>query len=310
MEIRLIKSYYASLCWFLLDQLGLTGKPADPEYIGWKEEMERLGKEFDFKPPVAGGPMFGLLYQAPSYINPQNKQELDLIQECINSYIKTNSIECFQKHWPQKIREEDKWIVLTRLGDYDKGVQLVNSFFTLLKDAWGEYKRSYVEKLRDFPFGFYEKQCNELGVFKKWEEAFGVSYPYEQFNIIICPEIPSRASSVGPDTIVFGLKNGEQEIIPSVIHEIGVRYANLGFLKKHPKAREIVGRDYVNFLKIIEAETCYKKKKHFPEIKKDRFLNPSWKKIVEWRENVETNEENYYDHLLELYTKAKKDGVF
>jgi hypothetical protein len=114
---------------------------------------------------------------------------------------------------------------------------------------------------------------------------------------------------VGPDAIVFGLRCGTEEILPAAIHEIGVRYSNLDYLKRYEETKAIINTDYVNLLRVIEAETCYQKMKVFPEIETDRFLSPSWEQLVEWRAERTFAFTHYYDHLAHVYDRVKTDGV-
>jgi hypothetical protein len=307
-RVHLAMSYYASLCWFGLRQLGFTGRPPNPHFEEWARRIKSLGAVFDFKPPVAGGPMFGLLYQIPAYLNPPDADALDGVQACILTALRTQSMACFHERWPAKTANWGSWYEID-VSDTDRAVDLTEAFFDFVETLWNKYRTPYAQKLDDFPFQREQDRVNSLAIFNRWEKTLDVSYPYAEFRMIICPETPTYASSVGPDAIVFGLQTGREEIVPSVIHEVGVRYSNLDYLKRYGPTADIIASDYTGLLKIIEAETCYQKMRVFPEIETDQFLSPSWEAIVAWREHQTVTFDNYYDHLARMYRQAVKDGV-
>ena len=307
-RVQLATSYYASLCWFALRELGFTGRPPNPHFERWAHEIESLGAVFDFKPPMAGGPMFGLLYQIPAYLNPLDTDALDDIQACIHTALRTQSMACFHERWPAKTANWGSWYGIN-VSDPHQAEDLTEAFFSFVETIWNKYRTPYDRKLDGFPFKIEQDRVNTIAIFNRWEKTLGVSYPYAEFRMIICPETPAYASSVGPDAIVFGLQTGREEIVPSVIHEVGVRYSNLDYLKQYGPTADIIASDYTGLLKIIEAETCYQKMRIFPEIETDQFLSPSWEAIVAWREHQTFTFDNYYDHLARIYGQAVKDGL-
>jgi hypothetical protein len=222
--------------------------------------------------------------------------------------IRTQSTRCAHENWSEKTETWGTWYDLN-VDDSTRAVDLVEMFFDFLRERWDEYQNGYTQKLEDIPFEDEEKRVNAASIFSRWEKALGVRYPYQEFRMILCPESPSYASSVGPDAIVFGLRCGTEEILPAAIHEIGVRYSNLDYLKRYEETKAIINTDYINLLRVIEAETCYQKMKVFPEIETDRFLSPSWEQLVEWRAERTFAFTHYYDHLAHVYDRAKTDGV-
>ena len=307
-HVRTATSYYASLCWFGLRELGFTGSTPNPQLEDWRRRIESLGAAFDFRPPVAGGPMFGLLYQIPAYLAPSDAEALDDIQACIHTALRTQSMACFHESWPTKTANWGSWYKID-IGDASQAADLAGTFFDFIRTLWDEYRPAYTHQLGGFPFKVEQDHLNAIAIFDRWEKSLGVSYPYDEFRMIICPETPAYASSVGPDAIVFGLKTGREEIVPSAIHEVGVRYSNLGYLTQYKPTADIIASDYTGLLKIIEAETCYQKMRVFPEIETDQFLSPSWEAIVAWREHQTVTFDNYYDHLARMYKQGVKDGL-
>jgi hypothetical protein len=252
--------------------------------------------------------MFQMLYQIPSYLDPDGGQALDDVKTCISATLHTHSMACFRETWPIKTKTWGTWYETT-IDDASQAMDLVEVFFAFIEELWDTYRERYTHKLERVPFHRYEDELRAAAIFRRWEEALGVPYPYAEFIMNLCPETPSYASSVGPDAIVFGLQRGPDAIVPSAIHEIGVRYSNLDYLKRYEPTKAIMRTDYVNFLRIIEAETCYRKMEIFPEIEVDHFLSPAWEALVAWRAHQEATAAHYYDHLAQMYGKANEDGV-
>ena len=315
--IQLKRSYYVSLCWYGLRQIGFTGEGANPEYEVWTQQLTDVGSTFGFKAPVAEGPLFQFLYQIPGYLDPKDPSELRDIFEVSKRFLKTGSLSEFQTMWPNKTRHWEKWFhgVATEsmrksfADDMDVASQALDIWADYMEYLWPQYRQMYSEKLESYPFEEYERRCRQLDCFEKWEEEFGFGYPYTEFVLVICPESPTRASSLGPEQVVFGSIHTWNTLRNSVIHEIGVRCPGLHRLAEHPATKSIMQDDYVGLLTLIETEVCYRKPRILPDLKGDEFLTGmGLEALVEWRAEQEMGQ-NFEVSFSTLYSRAKKKGL-
>ena len=318
MEVILTKSYYPSLCFYALKKLGLMGQEPDPEYSDLAEEMIELGEQFDFKPPIAGGPLFTILYQFPSNLDPATIKDMEVIEEVLIEVILTKSFDPIMK-LSDKFNVESLFLyqanqdlIFSGLNSADtsKAKPLVKKFFDFLKTLWPEYRKVYEKKLADYPFEKREIKLNDLDIFKKWHQAMDYPYPDDQFVCVICPESKTLASSLGYDKIVVSSQCSWQQLRHAIVHEIGVRIPGFKFLETHPATSNLMKNDYYNLLLLIESEVCHRKNQILSEIKEDPFLGSTgWTNIYNWRRKQQLNED-YPELISKLYRRGKEEEIF
>lgn len=310
-------SIYPSCCYYALKQLGLMQSESEPKYKERGKHLSFLGESFAFKAPMPGGPIFTLVYQIPSYLDPQKPDELEQIIQAVERFIQTEEIDSFTDQWPEKTTYWDLWFtegwknfLFKGLRDErEKACTLVREFICFVKEIWSEYLEIFHNKLSDYPFNSRQEYCEKLNVFEKWEEEIGVSYPYDDFTVVICPETRTSASSLGPEKIVFSASHSLEVMKNSIIHEVGVRTIGLHRLAEHPATRTLMAEDYHGILMLIETEICYRKPNLIPELKDDPFIKGmKLTDLVAWRA-----EQQELDSLPESfavwYKKAKEEGL-
>lgn len=316
-NVNVVQSYYASLCYYGLKQLGLIGGKVNKDYQIEAQSLEKVGKEFAFCSPAAGGPIFTLVYQIPSYLNPNSVDELIIIKEALKQFLDSQSIEVFQNIWSDKTKYWNDWynsswlsFLFENIGkNSEKVLEIVDYFINFLCKLWPIYQEIYNNKIKNYDFRLMGINCQQVEVFKKWSEELGIKYPYDDFNLIICPENPTTASSLGPQQIVFGDKYKWSMMKNTLIHEVGVRYMGLSTLSQHPLTSEIMHDDYFGMIKLIETEVCYRKPRLMPELKTDPFIGGmQLEDILKWRRNHKE-----YKSLLESFSHwyhlVKKEGL-
>ena len=278
MDVSVRHHYYPSLCYWGLNQAGFN-RDGFVRYEEWARELSALGDAFAFAPPSAGGPMFSLLYQIPSYLDPQDPSELPKITEGLKHFIRTGKMEFFLHQWPEGTRHWEQWFtepcveyILRGMGEDREGAcALTERFFEYMDFLWPQYAsrfaRSTEDSALDDRLGRLDPRIAEC-----WEDLLGVGYPYDAFSLIICPESPTAASSLGPEKVVFGQDHSLDMMEHAFVHEVGVRTIGLHRLAEHPATAELMMDDYVAMLKLIEAEVCYHKPHVLPGLERDLFL--------------------------------------
>jgi len=136
-----------------------------------------------------------------------------------------------------------------------------------------------------------------------------IDYPYDKFEIIICPESKSTASSLGPEKIVLGSIHNQEQLNNSYIHEIGVRTIGLHRLENNSLTKAFFSNDYIGMLKLIETEIAYRKKKLLPSLKDDIFIKSmNLEELVNWR-NDQKSSSDVINDFSKFYTNAKENNL-
>ncbi|MFW5927864.1 MAG: hypothetical protein ACOCSL_01580 [Thermoplasmatota archaeon] len=317
MEIDLKRLFYPSLCYHGLKKLGFTGENPEKEYLEKSKKLSDMGDDFSFSAPVAGDPLFTFVYQIPSYLEPENTEEYLEIMEKVKKMIFKKNVEDFKKDWPGKTKYWDEWYtdclknyIFQDIGGKEEKVNnIIDEFTEYLVDIWDGYLRIYENKFQNYPFDELQANIDNLEVEKIWDDEFGWNYPYDRFDLIVCPETKSTASSLGPEKVVFSTDYHWEIMKNSVIHEIGVRYFDLSELCKDDRTHEYMYDDYVGMLRLIETEVCYRKKKIMPNLRKDSFVKGMrLEKLVEWRGKREFGDD-MIETMSEFYGDAKDNDL-
>ncbi len=315
--IHLQSGYYASLCFYGLQKIGFMNSKKDPHYKKWADQLSELGEAFRFNAPLAGGPLFSLVYQVPGYLDPQSLQDLQEVFQATDKFIVDRDIAVFKKQFPFKTLHWEKWYTEAWLNNIFAGMahdipaarKAVKLFFEFMKEMWLSYPEAHAEKTSRYPFAQRELLANKLNVFDRWQQQLEQPYPYSSFKVIICPQSETFASSLGPEKIVFGAKHSWPVLENALTHEIGVRTANLEILAKHPETGPFMKANYFGMLKIIETEICYRKKNLLPSDSKDPFVKSmGLEKLMAWRQQQNVNC-GFPSLLAKLYTAAHANSL-
>jgi hypothetical protein len=314
--VRLDVSYYASLCWYGLQQLGFAHSPLNPQYASWAEKMEDLGATFDFRPPIAGGPLFTFVYQIPGYLNPADPAELGGILEAVKDFLHSADLEAFTR-WPDKTQHWDKWyhaVARQRMreqlaGQEASACQLLDLWFEFMAQLWPLYREIYTCKLRGYPFDACEERANRVKAFEEWQHEYHLDYPYTVFDLVICPENPTYASSLGPEKVVFSAMHGWGDLRHALVHELGVRFPGLHRLAENPEVRLLMEEDELGVLKLLEAEVCVRKRRLLPDLDEDVFeRSMRLERLVAWRAAQKVNG-NFLADFASLYRDAREANL-
>jgi hypothetical protein len=316
--ISLETGYYASLCWFGLKQLGLLSQEANPAYAHWAKEFSKVGSSFGFRAPLSGGPLFRLLYQMPGDINPATPEEMRTVLQACQQIICDGSLAAFTSRWPAQTRHWPAWYhaiarqqILQDFSSLEAGVsRLLEAWADFLEELWPDYQVDYAARLQNYPFSEYQQRCARWDLFTAWREELGVEYPYTDFTLVICPENPSLASSLGPQKVVIGSRYGWDAVRHTIIHEVGVRYASLGALAAYLPTARLLQEDYFGLLKVIEAEICYRKPRLMPELTGDVFAKGmNLEALIAWRSTLgDASPILLPETIFRLYQAAREGG--
>ncbi len=314
--VRLDVSYYASLCWYGLQQLGFAHSPLNPHYAVWAERMEDLGAALIFNSPDAGGPLFTFVYQIPAYLNPTDLADLDEILKATKVFLHSADLKAFDQ-WPDKTLHWDEWYhgpARRRMrralgGREESAAELLDLWFEFIAHLWPLYRETYTRKMRGYPFDACEERANRLGAFESWQREYHLDYPYTTFGLVICPENPTYASSLGPEKVVFGAIHGWSDLRHALVHELGVRFPGLHRLAENPEVRTLMEEDELGVLKLLEAEVCVRKRRLLPDLDEDVFeRSKRLERLVAWRAEQTVNG-NFLADFASLYREAREANL-
>ncbi len=324
-RVRITKNYYVSLCWYGFGQLGFGGKKFNPDYAEFAKRLDALVGDLGFRTPAVKAPFFQLVFQIPGYFDPKSPEELDDLFAAMRRFIRSGSLDEFRQKWPAQARALEDWFPGSAKGYFQKTLggredvvdQALDTWARYMRVLWPKYRPEYEARLRDYPFEAYESECNRLGVFGAWQREFGVEYPYADLVLVVCPENPTMATSIGPDKVVFGAMHSLEDMKNSVVHETGTRYPSLSLLFQHPATSAAMSADYEIMLKLVQAEVCYRTPRILPGLAKDSFVTGMrLEKLMAWRQRQELSgglkdaaASGPADLLAQLYARAKRDGV-
>ncbi len=313
--------YYPSLCFRGLKRLGLAGSESTGEDKDIGEEIGEIGKYFKFNPPMAGGPLFTLVYQIPGYLDPQGPDEMLQIFDGVKQIVESKTIQHLQREYPERTSEWEKWYIGSwfdlicepLLEDQDKVYQLIDRFADYLEELWPQFEAEYSNWRQEFAFDEWDSQLPVVEVITAWEEVTDLSYPYQKFSLVICPESPTKASSLGPEKIVFGARHGVNLAKRSLVHEVGVRMIGFHRLAEHPETAQIIADDHKGMLRLIEAEACFRKPQVMDKLEyladQDTFKEGmQLGDLVQMRSEI-SEEDSLFDTLATWHHRAKKEGL-
>lgn len=316
-EVFVGRSYYASLCFYCLAQLGFTGAEPDPALAEWSVELSGLGAAFSFRAPLAGGPLFTLLYQIPAYLDIQTPEELRGVVDGLHTFVRTGSLDSLMEHNADRTAFWDEWYVtawteqiLSPLrGMEEQACRAINRFSDLLSLLWDQYKSLYLQKLATYPFVERQSLLRAQKPFRLWADELGWDYPYRDFEFVICPESRSSASSLGPEKIVFGARHDEHLMVNSLIHEVGVRFFSMGRLARHTQLGPQLRQDYEGIIKLVETEVCFRKPRLMPGLTDDPFIRGmKLGDLIAWRSRQREGLDLLGD-LADWYAMARAEGL-
>ncbi len=315
--------YYASLCFRGLKRLGLAGSESTDEDKNLGEEMGEIGESFNFNPPMAGGPLFTLVYQIPGYLNPQRPDEMLQIFDGVKHMVSSRTIQHLQREYPERTSEWEKFyiepgfnsICEPLLEDQDKLYKLIDQFGDYLEQLWPKFEAEYSRWKEGFDFEEWDSQLLVEEVINVWEQVMDISYPYHKFSLVICPESPTTASSLGPEKIVFGARHGVNWAKRSLVHEVGARMVGFRRIAEHLETAQIIADDYTGVLRLIEAEACFRKPQVMDKLgweyqaDQDSFkAGMQLDDLVQMRSEIGEGH-SLFDTLATWYHRAKRDGL-
>ena len=324
-RVRVTKSYYVSLCQYGFGQLGFGGKKFNPDYAEYAKKLDAMVGDLGFRTPAVRGVFYQLVFQLPGYFDPRTPEEMADLLAAVRRFVRSGSLDEFRPKWPAKARALEEWFPGGVTGYFQKTLggreevvgQALDTWAQYMRILWPKYQPEYAAKLGDYPFKKYEAACNELGTFEAWQREFGVEYPYADLVLVVCPENPTMASSIGPDKVVFGAMHSLEEMENSVVHEAGTRHLPLYLLFGHPATSAARAADHEGMLRLIQTEVCYRTPRILPGLTRDSFASGMrLEKLLAWRKKQEEagglpagSGIDPAELLSQLYARAKRDGV-
>jgi len=324
-RVRIVKSYYVSLCSYGFGQLGFGGKKFNPDYAEFARKLGAMAADLGFRAPAATGPFYQLVFQMPGYFDPKSPEEMADLFAAVKRFVRSGSLDEFSKRWPVEARTLEEWFpggaksyFQKTLGGREAVVgQALDTWVEYMKVLWPNYRAEYEAKLKAYPFEAYRSECDKLRVFEAWQRELGVEYPYANLVVVVCPENPTMASSIGPGKVVFGAMHSLEDLKASVVHEVGIRCVPLSLLFQDPATSKAMSVDYEGMLKLVQTEVCFRTPRILPGTTGDSFVRGMrLEKLMAWRQEQESSgslkeaESAGVTALLsQLYVRAKRDGA-
>lgn len=315
-SIGLCSSYYASLCWRGLRKLGFAGGEPEPGYAGWSSRLSRVGSHFSFAAPLAGGPAFTFVYQIPGSLDPAGPANLAEVADFLEEFIRHKDVTALMRRWPERTRYWDQWYIPGSMvyladGREDELIGLVRLFIEFLAGEWEGYREEHEAKLAGYPFADRAAAAVAVEPMVLWDRELGMPYPYDRFDLVICPESRTLASSLGPERVVFGAMHDWPAMRDAIVHEVGVRYLSIGRLRSHPATHDLIARDFGGVIRLVETEVCYRKPRLLPDL--DPSADPFMKgmrlgELVAWR-RAKQDPSDFFGTLPEWYADARSRGL-
>lgn len=248
--------------------------------------MKSFDKDFVAKPPLAGGPLFTILFQVPSYFPANSFEEISEVFKSLRRSLEETSLNPFKKSFPCEASPLDKWIppvlqsvFFTRFQPrYEELMNVIDQFIRILracyerfyKDCWLVARKAMQKKALKI-----QKRVESLDLLEAWREVIGKAFPYPSFAVYLC-EPGNTVSSTMAEKIVIPNQHSVNQAIQAIVHEVGVHFITLSDWIQNPKTSRILMKDREGLIRVQEAAICHLKskvlKRMHVELGEDRFL--------------------------------------
>lgn len=251
-----------------------------------KSTIERFMKDFACKPPLAGGPLFTILFQIPSYPEAMDFSDISNLFHFLKRSLQLGSFDVLKEALPEEMVFLETWLppsmqasLLSRFKSRLAEVNsLIDQFTSVLKASYERFYRSYWSKARGKILrraSAIEKGLRDLRLLNKWKEVLGKDFPYPEFKVYLCEPCNSISSLIA-EKIAIPTELTFHQALQVIIHEAGVHFITPSEWLQNPKTSRAFRKDMEGLIRVEEAAICYLKpyilQRIGVETKEDIFL--------------------------------------
>jgi len=231
--------------------------------------LESLAKDFAAKPPLAGGPLFTILFQVPSYFPANNFEETSSVLKALRRSLGEASLNLLKKTFPDEASLLNKWIPPSLQSVFftqfqpklEELMRVIDHFALILKACYERFYKDYWhtagETMRTRAFKIRER-LKPLDLLGAWKEVLGKAFPYPNFTVYLC-EPCNTVSSLMAEKIVIPSQYSMNQALHAIIHEAGVHFITPSDWIQNPKTSILLMKDREGLIRVYEAAICHLK---------------------------------------------------
>jgi hypothetical protein len=288
-----------------------------------KSIIKRFMKDFACKPPLAGGPLFTVLFQIPGYLEVMDVSEISKLFQCLKRSLQLGSFGVLKEAFPKELVFFDTWLPpnmqASLLSQFKSQLLEVNNvidqFTGVLNAVYERFYRSYWSNARDKILrkaSTIEQGLSDFRLLDEWKEVLRRDFPYSEFKVYLC-EPCNSVSSLMAEKIIIPTKLTFNQALQVIIHEAGVHFITPSEWLQNPKTSRAFRKDMEGLIRVEEAAICHLKPYIFQkigiEMKEDIFLKGmKLEKELEAFSNVWRKQKvrNIYDAIAIAYSKLRR----
>jgi hypothetical protein len=251
-----------------------------------KLKIKRFMKDFECKPPLAGGPFFTILFQIPSYLEAANVIEISKLFHSLKRCLQSGSFDVLKETFSKEMMFLDIWLppslqasLFDRFKSQPTDVKsVIDQFTDILNAVYERFYKSYWSITRGKILKkalTIERGLSNFRLLDRWEGILGKDFPYPEFKVYLC-EPCSSISSLMAEKIVIPAVLTFDQALQVIIHEAGVHFITPSEWLQNPKTSRAFKKDMEGLIRVEEAAICYLKpyifRKIGMEMREDVFL--------------------------------------
>ena len=226
-----------------------------------------LEHDFKTRPPLAGGPLFTLLFQIPASMKAENIDEVVEVFNTVKKVLERGSLEPLKKALGSYMVEE--WFPSTDFlfenieADTEKLHHLLDLVAWLAIRSYKQYYSGKWPEVASHINRLGEKLLGILGgvdVIGLWENILCTKFPFNSFIVYPCEACGTISSLVG-NAIVIPLEGSIKDLVNAIVHEVGVHFFTPRRLLGVTTLREHYAGNQYALLRFVEALVCYHKQR-------------------------------------------------
>lgn len=288
-RVAITTAYYPNLVAHAFAVAGLSNSRTD--YCAGLDELGQrfreqtagvlaAGSQVGFAAPMAGGPLFTFIYQIPARAGVESAAGVKAVFEASERALGARTLGPLMESYPAAASDWGRfypgpWLDFVFSGDPAPKIRLLLSISSLLQalagDHFDEWWPGWRRELSSRAAGI-QSVAGPLRLVHRWEQHLGVPCPSGGLRVLLSRPDRTSASSVGGEAIVAGEGLSDEQVVRSVLHEIGVRMFDPpraveiatgrrtgGEAGSEAGGREFGIKEYGWLLRCVEAAACAEK---------------------------------------------------
>lgn len=248
--------------------------------------FQSISKDFAVRPPLAGGPLFTIMFQIPSYFPAENPKEIAATFEALKRSIMGSSFCHLKQAFPKYASQIDTWFPANMESYFmsgfkpklDEASEVIDRFSQILNDCYERFYGRYWPQARETMLSKatrIQESLKPINLLEEWKRILSKPFPYAGFTVLLCEPI-NTISSIMAEKIVIPSEADINMSLESIVHESGVHFVGPDDWATNTKLSPLFRDDVEGLIRMVEAAICYLKpivlKRMHLEPKKDTFL--------------------------------------